>query len=56
MSDYSWDDKYCYDGDRHDWENQGGPDGMVCLKCGVSEAELDHLLAQKRRAQSDPVR
>lgn len=48
-----WNDlDYCNDGERHQWRG-GGPDGMVCGGCGVSEAELDHLIRQAKRRKME---
>lgn len=52
MSD--WD--ICNDGGSHQWRHDpGSEDGMVCAGCGVSEAELAHLIETDRRRSIDPT-
>lgn len=43
---------FCNDGQAHQWCNPpfvDREDGMICGGCGVSEAELDHLIRQQQR-------
>lgn len=44
----------CNDGDSHQWSGRVDPDeGLTCAGCGVTEAELEHLIEQRQRRDRD---
>lgn len=49
---------FCNDGERHQWTKspwRDREDGMICGGCGVSEAELDHLIRHANRRKRAAV-